>query len=193
MVGAALVAVGLGVGVFMLVSARGGSSSKTAAAPPQETTSATTATASPATAPATAAPTPPPVAPVPPPVAEQPEPAPQQAPAMVTVVVESKPVGAEVFAVADGAILGITPLTLRRPQGTSPIAIVVKAKRRKPANSEVSFAKDDTVRVDLDKIGTRPVRDPKPTGSTTTPTNQPSTLPDGTVDPFSRMKTRDKQ
>jgi eukaryotic-like serine/threonine-protein kinase len=112
--------------------------------------------------------------------------APAPLPLTITLKVDSKPAGATVYAVADGAKLGRTPLSLERPRGTGMLALVVKLDGRKDATVELSLEHDDKASVELERRRSG-------SSSSATPISAPASKPtsavrphtDTTIDPFS--------
>jgi hypothetical protein len=67
----------------------------------------------------------------------------------VRVTLGSEPQGANVVDAASGALLGVTPLSLQRPSGTSPLRVRVEGEGLIPLEEELSFEHDDTRLVKL--------------------------------------------
>jgi serine/threonine-protein kinase len=126
-----------------------------------------------------------------PPVKTGPDPVAQ--PAMVTLLVGSKPPGADV--VVDGDVRGITPLRFMHRRGAT-MALEVRKKGFESFTQELTPEKDDTVEVKLEKErgGSRRDKPPKKNGdkkggdTKVEPKGKggKTSLPSGLRDPFKR-------
>jgi serine/threonine protein kinase len=123
-----------------------------------------------------------------PPIKTGPDPVVQ--PPMVSLLVSSKPPGADV--VVDNAVRGITPLRFMHKRGST-LALEVRKNGFQSFTQELTPEKDDVIEVKLDKdrSGGRPKKGDKKGGSTKTPgrgdgKGGKTSLPSGLRDPFKR-------
>jgi serine/threonine-protein kinase len=74
-----------------------------------------------------------------------------QAPADVTIVIESTPPGARVVDTGDGKVLGQTPLTLTRRPSAAGLAVRIEKDGYAAVDQTVSLKRDETLAVTLEK------------------------------------------
>jgi serine/threonine-protein kinase len=142
------------------------------------------------------APEPAPVAPaVPEPAPAPPPPVPAAAPVPTTINLKlfSDPAGAEIYRVADGIKLGVTPLDQQMQRSDGFAVFTVKLAGYEDARIELPADKDGEMAVTLTKIVaaaprvTRNVKRPEePAAAPAKPAAKPGAINDGALDPFAK-------
>jgi serine/threonine-protein kinase len=163
-------------GIAGVVVAKGGSSDaqpdKVAAAPPETKIAVT--------------PPPPPPMPVtppaPPPMPVEKPADPPPAPAKVSITIQSKPAGAQVFVGTDKEPRGNTPYVLEVDKGSPAVDIKLVAKGYQPKKAKVTSAESTTLALTLDKARAA-VPTTTTSGGETAPSND-----DDTMNPFAKKK-----
>ncbi len=114
-------------------------------------------------------PAPVPVVQTPPPVVALQTPLPAPAPAEVTLTLVTSPSKVNVIRLDTGAVVGITPLTLRRQREDQPIHLRFELAGYQPLEREMSLQTDQSLELLLQPVA---------------PKQQPRVIKDGVLDPF---------